>query len=567
MIDRTSWRAPAVIRALGAVLTLSIASTAMLLATANAIAAAAPPTELYPRDPPLPRIPPADAPHLIAREGRHALIVDGAPYLILGAQANNSSNYPAALPKVWPVIEQLHANTLEIPVAWEQIEPTEDRFNFNYLDTLLAQAREHQIRLVLLWFATWKNNNPSYAPEWVKLDNQRFPRVIAADGQTRNSLSPHFTATLDADRNAFVELLRYLKQADPQHTVIMIQVENETGTYGAVRDHSPTAQKLFDARVPTALLHALKRPPGTWRDVFGKDADEFFHAWSIAHFVDQIAAAGKAVNPLPMYVNAALRDPFKYQDPATYSSGGPTWNVLDIWKAAAPSIDVIGPDIYNPTYAFYLRTLEQYARPDNALFVPETGNRAEFARYFFAVLGHGAIGFSPFGMDATGYSNYPLGAVDLDGETLEAFARNYRLAQPQMRELARLSLSGKLWGATEPTDTHDQTLELGSRWQVRVSYGRPQFGKDAPVGNATPSGGVLVGELAPDEYLVSGFRARVNFEPAADSPRQFMMARVEEGHYEKGAWVFDRVWNGDQTDYGLNFTSAVQILHVKLAAY
>jgi len=302
------------------------------------------------------------APTLVKRDGRFALFVDGAPFLMFAAQANNSSNYPLMLPKVWPAIEQLHANTLEIPVAWEQLEPQEGHFDFSYLDALLSEAREHRVRLVLLWFATWKNNNPSYAPEWVKLDNRRFPRVINAANETKNSLSPLFAATLESDRKAFAALMRHLKAADPEHTVIMVQVENETGTYGAVRDYSPTAQKLFDSSVPAALVSAMKLHAGTWRAVFGKDADEFFHAWYVARFVDQVAAAGKAEYSLPMYVNAALRDAFKYQDPSTYSSGGPTWNVLDVWKAAAPSIDVIAPDIYNSDYAFYLRTLEQYSR-------------------------------------------------------------------------------------------------------------------------------------------------------------------------------------------------------------
>src|SRR6185369_1158780 len=121
---------------------------------------------------------------------------------------------------------------------------------FSFLDALLPQAREHKVRLGLLWVGSWKNNGPNYAPEWVKLDNKRFPRVITADGKTLNSLSPHAIATLEADRKAFTALMRHLKSVDDQHTVIMMQVQNEPGTYGSVRDYSPAAEKLFAGQVP-----------------------------------------------------------------------------------------------------------------------------------------------------------------------------------------------------------------------------------------------------------------------------------------------------------------------------
>ncbi|MBO9718497.1 MAG: DUF5597 domain-containing protein [Pseudoxanthomonas sp.] len=511
----------------------------------------------------------APIPQIVSKDGRHALLVDGEPFLVLGAQVNNSSNWPAALENVWPAIEVVKPNTVMVPVSWEQIEAEEGRFDFSFVDTLLAQAREHDVRLVLLWFATWKNNGPNYAPKWVKLDNERFPRVITADGRTLNSLSPLGEATLQADRKAFVELMKHLKAADPQRTVIMVQPENEPGTYGGVRDFSPMAQKVFDGPVPDALLQKLGKSPGTWREAFGADADEFFHAWHIAHYIDQVAAAGKEAYPLPMYINAALRGPFNPGQPGQYASGGPTDNVLDVYKAAAPHIDLLAPDIYMPEYTHYTTVLERYSRPDNPLFVAETGNRGEYARYFFAALGEQAIGWSPFGIDYSKYSNYPLGAKVMNPETLEPFALNYRLVSPAARLVAKASFEGKVHGTAEQPGQPVQTLPIDERWKAVVTYGVPQFWfQGQPPGNPEPVGGALVVQLGPDEFLVTGMHARVNLvatDPAV-ADRQ-IYEYVDEGTYENGEWVFHRRWNGDQTDYGLNFSSAPQLLRVKLATY
>jgi beta-galactosidase GanA len=511
----------------------------------------------------------APIPRLVSENGRHALLVDGQPFLLLGAQVNNSSNYPAALDKVWPAIEVLKPNTVMVPIAWEQTEPQEGKFDFSFVDTLLAQAREHEVRLVLLWFATWKNNGPNYAPAWVKLDNKRFPRVITADGKTLNSLSPLAAETLEADKKAFVQLMRHLKQVDPQRTVIMVQPENEPGTYGAPRDFSPLAQKAFDGPVPDALIRKMGKQPGAWKQVFGNDADEFFHAWHVAHYIDQVAAAGKAEYPLPMYVNAALRDPFTPGLPGQYESGGPTDNVLEVYKAAAPNIDLLAPDIYMREYDKYTTVLDRYSRPDNALLVAETGNDTMFARYFFAALGQQAIGWSPFGVDYTRYSNWPLGAKRMSPESLEPFALNYRLVRPAARVLAKLSFEGKVHGTAEQAGQPVQTIKLNDRWNAVITYGVPQFWfqGEAP-GNPEPSGAALIAETGTDEFLVTAYHARVNIvavDPAI-AARQ-IYDRVEEGTYENDQWKFQRVWNGDQTDYGLNFSSADQLLKVKLATY
>jgi beta-galactosidase GanA len=519
-------------------------------------------------------------PQLVQKNGKFALMVDGAPYLILGGQANNSSNYPDVLPQVWPAIHDLKANTLAMPVAWEQIEPAEGKFDFRWVDELIRQARQHDVRLCLLWFGTWKNTNPNYAPAWVKLDNKRFPRLIKKDGSTSNALSPHARTTLDADIKAYSALMKHLKEVDgKRHTVILMQPENESGVFGSVRDYSPAANALFAQPVPQALLTRLNKQPGSWEDVFGADADEFFHAWSIASYIEQVAAAGKAIYPLPTYLNASPRDPDpkKKSVPGLfYGSGGATWNVIDIYKVAAPHIDFLSPDMYMAESDIYEAQVKHYRRPDNALYIAESGSKDVYARYIFTILGQGGIGFDPFGFDYTGYSNYPLGAKDWGPDAVKPFTGVYSLFAPMAREWARLSFESEVYGVSEPDDHRSQDLDLGPAWAAKVSYRQWQMGEtywlrkkdDLPKGSEVPSGGVALAKLGDNEYLVTGQNARLTFSVNKNvKDRAAIFERVEEGRFVNGKWVMSRVWNGDQTDYGLNFTDRPVVLKVKLGAY
>jgi hypothetical protein len=339
----------------------------------------------------------------------------------------------------------------------------------------------------------------------------------------------------------------------------MVQVENEPGAWGSVRDYSPAAQKLFEAPVPADVLAAMQvksaSPTANWQEAFGAEAEVNFHAWAVAKYVGQVAAAGKAVYPLPLYANAALRDPLKPGAPGSYEAGGPTDNVIPIWKVAAPALDVVAPDIYQNDPAAYLKVLELYHRDDNALFVPETSSGANNTRFLFSALGLQAIGYSPFGMDYTNPRNTP--------ESLAPTAKNYRLLAPMAREIALLNFEGKLQAVAEEKGKVTQTLAFGP-WNAVVSYGAARNGRAA--GNAEPTGRVLVGQLKDNQFLVAGFQARVDFRPAdADKHRQFL--RVEEGVYENGVFKFLRIWNGDETDWGLNFGAEPLVLRVSVATY
>lgn len=506
-------------------------------------------------------------PRIINQNGRHALLVDGKPFFIFGGQAHNSSAWPGMMPQVWLAAEKLHLNTLELPIYWEQIEPQPGKFDFSVPDTLLTQARAHKVRLVLLWFATWKNGSNHYMPEWMKRDAARYPNIVGEKGDFIDSPSPHAEATLEADKKAFAAVMRYLKKADPQHTVIMVQVENEPGAWGSVRDYSTAAQKLFEGPVPAQLLEpgVLNQLPhestkGSWREVFGQHADEYFHAWSVASYIGKVAAAGKQEYALPLYVNAALRDPLTNPGANTYESGGATDNVLAIYKAAAPAIDLLAPDIYLSGNDKVLKVLELYGRSDNPLFVPETIASPTHVKYMYEVIARGGIGFSPFGIDDNGRGSHD----SVITAHLRPVGQEYLALTPMMRELAQWAFEGKIKSVVEGEDHARQTIDLGN-WQAIVTFGGPGRGNDLPV-NPQPVGKMMIVQLQDDKFISIGTHARITFKPAgknAGKPWQYL--EVQEGHFEKGVFKPLRILNGDETDWGgPYFGTTPKVLQIRL---
>jgi hypothetical protein len=504
-------------------------------------------------------------PHLEKRDGRFALIVDGKPFLVLGGQINNSSAWPATLPGAWSAAEAMHANTVETPVYWEQMEPAKGSFDFSNVDLLVTQARQHHLHLVLLWFGTWKNGQNHYVPEWIKSDPNTYTREENAYGKLLDVMSPNSPANLDADKTAFAALLRHVKSIDAaQHTVIMIQVENESGSVGSIRDFSPAAQKLFDATVPADFARAMHLPTGgTWTKSFGPDAGESFAAYSTAHYIGEVAAAGKAEYALPMYCNVwfaypvhALENRDRPSAGQEYPSGGPQQANIPIWKAAAPAIDILAPDFYSDDFSLFRTIVATYGRADNPLFIPESQQCPNFGRYFFYALGNGAIGFSPFGIDRSAQATQPADQVP-NAAASATPAENYALFNAPGNQIAQLNLDGKLLTAVEDKGASRQSIHFATADAI-ASFGFPQSDGTYPPGTPSLQGRAVVAQLGPLEFLVSGFDVSVSFTlPAAvlqQTPNlQLEILRAEEGQYVDGVWQTTRILNGDQTDRGLNF--------------
>jgi len=492
-----------------------------------------------------------EIPRLEKRGEVTQLIVDGKPWLALAGELHNSSSSTARyMAPIWPRLKALNLNTVLAVVSWEQVEPEEGTFDFTVVDELLQGARDHDLKLVILWFGAWKNGITSYVPAWVQRDPDRFPLVRTAEGNTLNILSTLGEQTVAADARAYGEMMKHLAAVDPQHTVIMIQVQNEVGLHGDTRDYHPAAVEDFNAPVPQALMDYLlahdgpgllpelqaawdaagHRTFGTWEQVFGRGdyTDELFMAWHYARYLDRVAAAGKAVYPLPTFVNAWIVQP-QDRHPGDYPSGGPQAQNHDIWRAGAPNIDMLSPDIYLPDFP---TIIQSYSRLDNPVFVPEsTVGVAGSANAFYAIGQMGAIGYSPFGIDSR--------AGDPAAEPIgRAYATLGSLSELILAHQAAGTIRGA-WLKAENPAIREMTHSLGN-YDVKFALRTTRGSAALP-----PAGYGLVMLVGPDEYLVAGYDTEVTFQPKSGTGIAGL-AKVQAGDMVGGEWVPSRWLNGDE---------------------
>jgi hypothetical protein len=518
--------------------------------------------------------PSAQIPHLEKHGTATRLVVHGKPFLLISGELHNSTcGGFEFMRSVWKRMAAKNLNSVIATVSWELVEPEEGKFDFSLVDSIIAGAREAKLKLVLIWFGSWKNAGSIYIPSWVKKDYEKYPRTRDENGKPLEILSTFGNASCEADARAFAALMRHIKEVDEkEQTVVVIQIENEMGVLdhlgreplgreisddpgNARRDFSDPANTAYNSPVPKELMDYLVehketlypelykvwkengfKTQGSWEEVFGKSqlrrdlkdwkfysyyTEELFSAWNYALYTEKITSAGKKEYPLPMYVNAWLKQPFSFW-PGRYPSGGPLPQVLDIWRAAAPSIDFLAPDIYIDEFTW---VCDEYTRNGNPLFIPEARGGEEGAARAFYVLGEYDAGcFSPFGIDNARYAeNDPLD---------ESYAALQNMAPIILENQGKGTMRGIYVDTVAPV----QQFELGNYTiEARLAGGRNQH----------IAGGLII-QTGPDEFIVAGRALDIFFTMQNDSMRLGLDA-VDEGTFKDGTWLPERRLNGDET--------------------
>lgn len=531
------------------------------------------------------------------------LYVDGKPFVILGGELGNSSaSSPADIARIFPKLQRMNLNTVLVPVYWDMVEPVEGDFDFSLIDTTLEEARRCGLKVVFLWFGAWKNSMSCYAPSWFKSDYKKYPRAYTSEGKPLEIASAFSENVYQADSRAFKAWLSHLADVDKDGTVLMVQIENEIGMLEDARDYSAAAQREYDKGVPSQLIAFLEKNKkslhpqllerwrdngmkraGSWREVFGDDiySDEYFMAWNYAAYVERLAREARDILGRPLYVNAAMNS--RGRKPGEYPSAGPLAHLKDIWHAAAPTVDILSPDLYDKGFTDWVA---QYHTSDNPLFIPEIRRFDGNAAQAYYIIGeHDAIGISPFSIENG--SDSPQSTP----------VRGYAALRDLMPLLVKYQGKGVMNGFYFDNDSTERILRHdGLKITANHYFTLPWDPRATDGSEWMPVGGVII-RLAPDEYIIAGTGIVVKFENETESSVKrnlgedgFLnagsdrnaapswgggmragLASVDEVAVNPdGTLQFVRRYNGDETHQGRHVRIGVddfQVLHVKLYQY
>lgn len=537
-------------------------------------------------------------------------MVKDKEFLSVGGQGHNSSSMNREdLIHTCQAVVTLGGNTVALPVSWESFEPEEGCFRPLIISNVIDTVRSFGLHLVILWFGTWKNGTMEYVPQWIKLDKERFPRTLYANGEYTSVLSCHSDINREAEATAFREFMKVIKECDEEtQTVIGVQVDNETGIFAPVqRDFSDQGNSAFYSNVPVEIINYGQAHPEsklnkcwkvcgehtdtTWEQTFGDQAAESCAAWHTAKYIDYVAAAGKAVYDIPFTVNVWLQDGPWGIAGLEYPCGGPMYlsTALDIWRAACKSIDFIAPDNYSECFDTYRSVCDAYEKSSEGwpLFTAESSNLVPNANYMFYAIGEKkAVGHHVFAIeDLVDDNGIPkprakafINSFSMIRNVSELIMKyrgtsdmlvflespGYRFRHCRFDQWMCSMIAGGpdfAWNAMDFRHLDDAEREFDKRYDIREEMGR-----------------AFIFRTGENEFLMAGHQVRVFFHPAISGsgllPYSLLNSThqassmetlsVEEGMMRDTKFTPLRVRTGDEARHGIWLTSDIGVVRVRL---
>jgi hypothetical protein len=506
--------------------------------------------------PPLPPYPKPDG-SVPGLDARGNLLLSGKPYLPLYQELSEDTIvHPESIhayDEIFDIALAQRVNTLGVTLMWKFFEPEEGQYDYRVIDALIEKARERNMHLNLILFFAWRNLQSYYVPAYVMKNKEKYPPIKKPDGSAGNNYvqSPFNDALREAETKALAALFRRVKEKDPDHqVVIMAQLENEMP---GMRDYSEAAMKAWREPVPKELMAFLQenegknsqwlrdlwirkgnKTAGTWDEVFGEDGSRLFGAWTFGRYVEQVVVALKKELPIPLYQNA-----WAGESPCYY-------NFMDVFHAAAPSLDGMGPDAYGHVEKWE-KEAGNSVRPWNRLFIAEQHHSAN--TFWRGLANYNAV------INGEYYG--------VEGLDWLCSAETYRLAEEMMPLICEKRGTGNLMGYFQGRRA------AGEKWSeyfqgLKITYTateRPhtwtQFDKENPApsekinnitGGELDGCGILIA-LGNGEYIATSTRIDLTLAYLNGGP--IKLAQAEKGHFENGAWKSDGAAEVKQEKEGL----------------
>lgn len=240
-----------------------------------------------------------------------------------------------------------------------------------------------------------------------------------------------------------------------------------------------------------------------------------------------------------MYVNAAL-----YREgyvPGQYPSAGPLPHLMDVWRAGAPEIDFIAPDIYNPRFEYWCKL---YHRSGNPLFIPEAGRGIQYAvKFLYAIGMHDGLGVSPFSIESV--QEPEKGNI----------TKCYDILNQLTPSILKYQGTGNMAGVVLDQQNQIDTLRLGE-YTFKVKHDFTWSWSQRGEGE-WPTAGCIIIQTETNKYVVGGTGVIINFITNNKLLKAGILF-IDDGRFVDGQWIASRRLNGDETH---------QARHLRIPAY